>query len=60
MALVIAALIVVFIGPISRTAARQFDRELGANRDTGASVARWIYLSFAGLLVLFALLRFKD
>jgi hypothetical protein len=54
-ALSLAALIFLFIGPIGEIAARQFERMFGASRETGAWWARAAYLSFAVLLVVFAM-----
>jgi hypothetical protein len=56
-ALALAGIIVIFIRPIGEIAARQFERMFGASRDSGASFARAVYLSFAALLIVYAIVE---
>jgi len=56
-ALALAAVIVIFIEPIGEIASRQFERMFGASRESGASWARAAYLSFAVLLVIYAIVE---
>ncbi|MGH2729427.1 MAG: hypothetical protein ACRDJI_02340 [Actinomycetota bacterium] len=54
-ALALAGVIIFFIRPIGEIAARQFERMFGASRESGAGWARAAYLSFAALLILYAI-----
>jgi hypothetical protein len=54
-ALALAGVILIFIRPIGEIAARQFERMFGASREGGASFARAAYLTFAALLIVYAI-----
>ena len=56
-ALALAGLIILFIRPIGEIAARQFERMFGSSREGGASFARASYLSFAALLIVYAIVE---